>query len=66
MPQARDAIPCCERFAKKDRNAMKLFKTDLFRNFAIGFVAGAILVVLQTGPDIVGAIVPQAEAAVLR
>ena len=45
---------------------MKLFKTDLFRNFAIGFVAGAILVVLKTGPDIVGAIVPHAEAAVLR
>ena len=45
---------------------MRLFKTDLFRNFAIGFVAGAILVAFQAGPDIVGAIVPQAEAAVLR
>ncbi|WP_338446868.1 hypothetical protein V5F89_03485 [Pelagerythrobacter marensis] len=45
---------------------MKLFKTDLFRNFAIGFAAGALLVGLQAGPDIVGAIAPPAEAAQLR
>lgn len=45
---------------------MKLFKTDLFRNFAIGFAAGALLVGLQAGPDIVGAIAPPAEAAQLQ
>jgi hypothetical protein len=35
---------------------MRLFKTELFRNFAIGFAAGAVLVALQAGSDIVGAI----------
>ena len=30
---------------------------------AIGFAAGALLVGLQAGPDIVGAIAPSAEAA---
>ncbi|MGV2494745.1 hypothetical protein [Pelagerythrobacter aerophilus] len=45
---------------------MNLFKTDLFRNFAIGFAAGAVIVALQASPDIVGAVLPQAEAAVLN
>lgn len=45
---------------------MKLFKTDLFRNFAIGFIAGTALVALQAGPDIVGAIAPPVEAATIQ
>jgi len=39
----------------KDKT-MRFFKTELFRNFAIGFAAGAVLVALQAGSDIVGAI----------
>jgi len=45
---------------------MNLFKTDLFRNFAIGFAAGAVIVALQATPDIFGAILPAAEASVLK
>lgn len=45
---------------------MRLFKTDLFRNFAIGFAAGAVLVALQASPDIVDAVIPAAEAASVR
>lgn len=45
---------------------MRLFKTDLFRNFAIGFAVGAVLVALMASPDIVGAVVPSAEAANIR
>jgi hypothetical protein len=45
---------------------MRLFKTDLFRNFAIGFAAGAVLVALQASPDVIGAVIPAAEAAPLR
>lgn len=45
---------------------MNLFKTDLFRNFAIGFAAGAVIVAFQASPDIFGAILPTAEAAALK
>jgi len=45
---------------------MRLFKTDLFRNFAIGFAAGAVLVALQASPDIIDAVIPAAEAASVR
>ncbi len=34
---------------------MKLLKTDLFRNFAIGFAAGTVVVALQAGHSLVGA-----------
>lgn len=30
---------------------MRLFKTDLARNFAIGFIAGTFIVLAQIGPD---------------
>lgn len=43
---------------------MGLFKPDLYRNFAIGFVLGAIVVAAQIGPDMWQQIVPDAHAAV--
>ncbi len=30
---------------------MGLFTSDLYRNFAIGFVIGAIAIAVQIGPD---------------
>lgn len=45
---------------------MRIFKTELFRNFAIGFAAGAVLVALQASPDIIGAVIPAAEAASVK
>ena len=41
---------------------MRLFKSDLYRNFAIGFVAGAMIVGVQAGPEFWNQIVPQAQA----
>ncbi|MGN6497403.1 MAG: hypothetical protein ACTHK5_08695 [Tsuneonella sp.] len=41
---------------------MRLFKSDLYRNFAAGFVLGALIVGAQIGPDRWGEIVPQAHA----
>jgi hypothetical protein len=42
---------------------MKLFKSDLFRNFAIGFAAGAVIIALQSGPDLFQNPIPPAHAA---
>ena len=42
---------------------MRLFKPDLYRNFAIGFALGAGLVVWQIAPNMADQIVPQAHAA---
>lgn len=41
---------------------MRLFKSDLYRNFAIGFVVGAAIVGAQAGPELWTEIVPQAQA----
>ena len=42
---------------------MGLFKPDLYRNFAIGFALGALLVGVQLGPQLLGDAIPQAQAA---
>jgi hypothetical protein len=44
---------------------MRLFKSDLYRNFAIGFVGGALLVGAQAGPELWDQIIPQAQAHTL-
>jgi hypothetical protein len=41
----------------------KLFKTDIPRNFAIGFLVGGLIVMAQMGPDLWQTIVPAAQAA---
>ncbi len=43
---------------------MKLFTSDLYRNFGIGFGAGAVAVVLANGGAFLE-VVPQLVAAVL-
>ncbi len=43
---------------------MGLFKPDLYRNFAIGFALGAVIVASQIGPDVWQQVVPDAHAAV--
>ena len=49
------------------RNAMSIFKTDMPRNFAIGFVLGALIVAFQISPELgqnLGSqIIPDAVAA---
>ncbi|MXP31039.1 hypothetical protein [Parerythrobacter jejuensis] len=45
--------------------AMRLFKADLYRNFAIGFVIGALVIGVQMSPEELSAI-PQAMAATVR
>lgn len=42
---------------------MGLFKPDFYRNFAIGFALGAVVVVWQIAPDMADSLVPQAHAA---
>lgn len=42
---------------------MSIFKTDMPRNFAIGFFFGALIVAFQISPDLGGQIVPEAVAA---
>ena len=42
---------------------MRLFKSDLYRNFAIGFAAGALIVGVQAGPQLWDQVLPQAQAA---
>lgn len=42
---------------------MGLFKADLYRNFAIGFALGVLLVGIQVGPELFGDPIPQAHAA---
>ena len=41
-------------------------KSDLYRNFAIGFLIGAGIVAVQLGPDGWSDIAPQAHAAVAQ
>lgn len=41
---------------------MEFLKSDLMRNFAIGFVAGALFLFAQSGPEIPDAAIPQAQA----
>ncbi|MGB3737894.1 MAG: hypothetical protein WA948_00920 [Pontixanthobacter sp.] len=45
---------------------MKLLKSDLSRNFAIGFVAGALIVLFQFDPGFADSIIPQAIAGTIR
>jgi hypothetical protein len=45
-----------------ESHAMRLFKSDLYRNFAIGFAIGAMIVGVQAGPQVWGQFVPQAQA----
>ncbi len=46
---------------------MGLFKPDLFRSFAIGFVLGAVVLLgmagLEAGNSISGQVIPSAQAA---
>lgn len=44
---------------------MSLFSPDLVRNFAIGFVLGALAVSFQLAPDMWQEVVPNAVAQVL-
>ena len=45
---------------------MRLFKSDLYRNFAIGFAIGAMIVGVQAGPELWNQVVPQAQAHTLE
>lgn len=45
---------------------MKFLSSDLSRNFAIGFVLGALIVAFQISPDLGSQIVPEAVAATLN
>jgi hypothetical protein len=45
---------------------MKILKTDLTRNFALGFLIGGLIVMAQMGPDLWQEIVPAAQAATTR
>ena len=49
---------------------MGLFKPDFYRSFAIGFAVGAVIVFaslgVNFGQDLVGGVVPAAEAAAAR
>lgn len=42
---------------------MRLFSSDLFRNFGIGFIVGTVLVVGANAERWDGAVAPQAQAA---
>lgn len=42
---------------------MGLFTPELYRNFAIGFALGAVIVVWQIAPNMAESLVPQAHAA---
>lgn len=44
---------------------MRLFSSDLFRNFAIGFAIGAVIVAVHAGTNPLTDAVPQAQAAPL-
>jgi hypothetical protein len=41
---------------------MDFLKSDLMRNFAIGFIAGALILFAQSGPQIFGSAIPEAQA----
>ncbi|GEM_PF-3883938 len=45
---------------------MKLLRSDLARNFSIGFLAGSLIVLGVMAPDLLTQIVPEAAAATLR
>lgn len=45
---------------------MRLFSPDLFRNFGIGFVLGALLIAGANAESWDGALAPAAQAAELR
>ena len=45
---------------------MNLLKSDLPRNFAIGFVVGALIVAFQISPDLATQLVPEAFAGTIR
>ena len=45
---------------------MSFFKSDLARNFAIGFVVGAFIVAFQISPDLGSQLIPDAVAATIR
>lgn len=45
---------------------MRLFSSDLFRNFGIGFVLGAVLIVGANAEDWSGAVASPAQAAELN
>ena len=42
---------------------MKLFKSDLYRNFAIGFAAGAVIAGWQIAPGLGDVVASPAQAA---
>jgi hypothetical protein len=45
---------------------MRLFKTDLPRNFAIGFAVGAAIAVWHIAPQMSESAIPQAQAAAIE
>lgn len=42
---------------------MKFLKSDLPRNFAIGFITGALVIAFQMNPELSDQLIPQAIAA---
>ncbi|MXO91521.1 hypothetical protein [Pontixanthobacter aquaemixtae] len=44
---------------------MSIFKTDMPRNFAIGFFVGALIVAFQISPELGQQIIPEAVAATI-
>jgi len=44
---------------------MRLFKSDLPRNFAIGFAVGAAIAVWHVAPQMGDSVIPQAQAATI-
>jgi hypothetical protein len=45
---------------------MRLFKSDLPRNFAIGFAVGAAIAVWQIAPQMSDSMIPRAQAATVE
>ena len=45
---------------------MRLFKTDLPRNFAIGFAVGTAIAVWHIAPQMSDSAIPQAQAATIE
>ena len=62
---ARPVVPWQET-RRTSRIAMKILKTDLTRNFAIGFLIGGLIVMAQMGPDLWQQVVPAAQAATIK
>ena len=57
-----NAPSCTHVILQSKAYAMRLFKSDLYRNFAIGFVVGAAIVGAQADPQVWEQIIPQAQA----